>query len=272
MNIFVLLFTEILYRPIFNLLVVFLGIFGGNLGIAIILLTLLIRLLMIKQTLAGNDMQKGMGALQPKLAEIQEKYKDDPKKVSEETMKVFKSDGKWAFKGCLMMLIQIPVFIGLYYVVRRISVNDIPLDRLYSFFNGFGAHFVGPDVLANGTIKTTFLGMDLLATKNIALTLIAALFTYLQTKFTTLAKPATPTIPWQKTPDMGKMMWFMNIFLVIMIASFVYSMNAAVGLYIVTTTLFSVVQYGWQYRAILQAKWIEWTSKGKKWVVINPKK
>jgi len=43
-------------------------------------------------------MQKGMGALQPKLTEIQEKYKDDPKKLSEETMKVFKTDGKGAFK------------------------------------------------------------------------------------------------------------------------------------------------------------------------------
>ena len=99
MNIFSLLFTQILYRPIFNLLVVFLAIFGGNLGIAIILLTVVIRLLMIKQTLAGNDMQKGMGALQPKLAEIQEKYKDDPKRVSAETMKVFKTDGKGAFTG-----------------------------------------------------------------------------------------------------------------------------------------------------------------------------
>jgi len=66
---------------------------------------------MIKQSIAGTDMQKGMSKLQPKLQEIQEKYKDDPKKLSEETMKVFKTDGKGAFKGCLMMLIQIPVFI-----------------------------------------------------------------------------------------------------------------------------------------------------------------
>ena len=119
---------EILYRPIFNIMVVFLGIFGGNLGVAIILLTVLVRLAMIKQTSIGNDMQKGMGDLQPKLQEIQEKYKDDPKKLSEETMKVFKTQGKGPLKGCLMMFIQIPVFIGLYTVVRRISNNDIPMD------------------------------------------------------------------------------------------------------------------------------------------------
>jgi YidC/Oxa1 family membrane protein insertase len=93
MNLFTLLFTEILYRPVFNLLIVFLAIFGGNLGIAIVLLTIVVRLLMVKQSGMGNDMQKGMADLQPKLTEIQEKYKDDPKKLSAETMKVFKTHG-----------------------------------------------------------------------------------------------------------------------------------------------------------------------------------
>ena len=265
-----MLFTEILYRPIFNILAVFLAIFGGNLGIAIVLLTITIRLLMIKQSTAGNDMQKGMGALQPKLTEIQEKYKDDPKKLSEETMKVFKTDGKWAFKGCLMMLIQIPVFIGLYYVIRHMAAADIPQEWLYSFFNSFGARFIEADALTTGVIKTHFLGMDLLGTKNIVLTILAAIFTFFQTKLTTLAKPETPKVPGQKVPDMGKMMWFMNIFLVFMIGSFVYTMQTGVGLYIVTTTIFSVAQYARQYRALLKVKYIERTNKGK-WVVINPK-
>ena len=75
-------------------MIVFLAVFGGNLGIAIILLTVIVRLTMIKQTSLGNDMQKGMGDLQPKLTELQEKYKDDPKKLSAETMKVFKTHGK----------------------------------------------------------------------------------------------------------------------------------------------------------------------------------
>ncbi|MBU1758341.1 YidC/Oxa1 family membrane protein insertase [Patescibacteria group bacterium] len=74
-------------------MIVFLAIFGGNLGVGIMLLTITIRSLMIKQTSAGNDMQKGMGNLQPKLQALQEKYKDDPKKLSQETMKVFKKDG-----------------------------------------------------------------------------------------------------------------------------------------------------------------------------------
>ena len=69
---------------------------------------------------------------------------------------------------------------------------------------------------------------------------------------------------------MSKMMGFMNIFMVFMIGSFVYTMQTGVGLYIVTTTIFSIAQYARQYRALLKVKWIEWTHKGKG-IVINPK-
>jgi len=58
MNILSLLFTQILYRPIFNVLIIFLAIFGGNLGIAIVLLTLVVRGLMFKSSAAGANMQQ----------------------------------------------------------------------------------------------------------------------------------------------------------------------------------------------------------------------
>ncbi len=213
---------------------------------------------MIKQTSIGNDMQKGMGDLQPKLNEIQEKYKDDPKKLSEETMKVFKTQWKWPLKGCLMTLIQIPVFLWLYWVVRKMATNVIPDERLYSFFRNFGHQYLNPE-----NINTHFLWMDLLGTKNVILTVLAAVFTYLQMKLTLLAKPATPTLPGAKWPDMTKMMGFMNIFMVFMIGSFVYNMQAAIWLYILTTSLFSVTQYSIQYRSLLYAKRNEWRNKWK---------
>lgn len=274
-----LLFTEILYRPIFNILVVFLEIFWSNLGLAIILLTVLIRLLMIKQTSMGNDMQKGMGDMQPKLNALQEKYKDDPKKLSEETMKVFKTDGKGPLKGCLMMLIQIPVFIGLFNIIQWISGMSVWTDFtlwgsnlvgfnqfLYSFLS-FGQHFADP-----ANINHIFLWMDMLATKNIILAIIAGWFTFLQMQLTTLAKPATPTVPGGAAmPDMSKMMGMMNYFMTFMIGSFVYGTQAGVGLYITTTSVFSVVQYAIQYRALIKAKFYEWRTNGQN-VVMDHKK
>ena len=60
MNPFVLLLSEILYRPVFNIIVLFLGLFGGSLGWAIICMTLVIRLLLLKPSLAGANMQQSM--------------------------------------------------------------------------------------------------------------------------------------------------------------------------------------------------------------------
>jgi YidC/Oxa1 family membrane protein insertase len=66
-------------------------------------------------------MSKGMSNIQPKMQEIQEKYKDDPQKLSEETMKLLKKEGSAPLKGCLSMLIQLPIFIGLYFVIRAFA-------------------------------------------------------------------------------------------------------------------------------------------------------
>ena len=265
-----MLWIQILMRPIFNLLIVFLAIFGWNLWIAIILLTLLVRFLMINLTSAWNQMQHGMWNMQPKLQEIQEKYKDDPAQLSKETMKVFKKEWKWPLKGCIMMLVQFPVFLWLFYTIRKMSEWTIPEDRIYSFFYSFGWQYASSTAIDNWTINHFFLGIDLMATKNIMLTIIAAVLTYLQMQLTNLAKPATPSIPGQKTPDMGKMMWMMSIFMVFIMGSFVYSTQAAIWLYIVTTTLFSVVQYTIQYRALLRVKLNEFMSKiTKKPQIIN---
>ncbi len=258
---FKMLWTQLLMRPIFNLLVVFLAIFGWNLWIAVILLTLTIRLLMINLTSAWNQMQHGMWDMQPKLQEIQEKYKDDPSKLSQETMKVFKKEGKWPLKWCLMMLVQLPVFLWLFYTVRKMSEGTIPESRLYSFFYNFWSQYAHTSAIDDWSINHMFLWMDLLATKNIILTIMAAGFTYLQMKLTNLVKPKTPSIPWQKTPDMGKMMWMMTVFMVFIMWTFVYSTHAAIGLYITTTTLFSVIQYTIQYRSLLKAKRLEFRKK-----------
>lgn len=276
MKILSLLRVEILYRPVFNLLVIFLILFGGNLWIAIILLTLLIRFATIKLTSMWNKTQQGMSDMQPRLHEIQEKYKDNPEQLSKETMKVFKTHGAWPLKGCLMMLIQIPVFIALYQVVIKFSHNAVPTEWLYSFlYNSVGGFFnINTDILTLDNVNTWFLWMDLLAKNNIALTIIAGVLTFLQTKITMLVKPQTPAVPaWkdgQKAPDMWKMMWYMNIFLVFMIGSIVYKMEAAIGLYLCTTTLFSVVQYSIQYKSILYAKWLELT-EWKNWRIVEKK-
>lgn len=265
MNIFSVLFTQILYRPIFNVLIIFLAIFGGNLGIAIILLTLLVRGLMFKSSAAGANMQSGMSNLQPKIEELQKKYENDPQKLSEETMKLFKSEGKAPLKGCLTMLIQLPVFIGLYTVVRYIANAEVPADWLYSFFRSFGNNYID---LTN--INTSFLGMELLHNHNRILTILVVILNYGQMKLTQLVQPKQQTkLPGATMPDMSKMMGTMSIGMSLMMGALVYTFNSAIGLYLVTTSLFSVAQYSYQYRALIKVKFNEIFKKNKP-TVINP--
>ena len=75
-------------------------------------------------------------------------------------------------------------------MVNHISSGEIPSHWIYSFFTGFGGQYLDPI-----HINHTFLGMDLMAKHNIVLTILGAVFTFLQTKFTTLAQPKAPSVP-----------------------------------------------------------------------------
>ncbi len=86
----------------------------GSYAAAIIVLTLIIKsCLWPIQNKATNEMRK-MSLLTPKMTELREKYKDDPQKMNEETMKLYREYGVNPFSGCLPMLIQIPIFFGFY--------------------------------------------------------------------------------------------------------------------------------------------------------------
>lgn len=258
MNPLSLLRIEIIKRPIFNLLLLLLALFGGNLWWAVIVLTLLIRWLLWKNSAAATNMQAWMKDMQPKMQEIQEKYKDDPERMSKEMMKLWKDGGSNPLKWCLTMLIQIPVFLWLFYNVKDIAEGKISATA-YSFLEWL------PVDLSN--LDTMFLWIDLLTPGNIILTVLAWVLMYGQMQVMTAlrGKQATPNmwalwsmgwaLGWGKdAPDMWKMMWMMNYFMVIMMAWFVWTMPSWVGLYIVTTTLFWVLQQLYQQWPLVKVK------------------
>ena len=92
-----------------------------NYGVAIIIVTVMVRLLMAPVMARQMKSMKKMGALQPKMKEVQEKYGDDRQKQSEAMMAVYREAGMSPFSamaGCFPMLLQLPVFIGLYYALQ----------------------------------------------------------------------------------------------------------------------------------------------------------
>jgi YidC/Oxa1 family membrane protein insertase len=85
-----------------------------NYGVAIILVTLLVKLLMFPLTRKGSESTLRMQALAPKVKEIQEKHKDNPQKMNAEMAAFYKKEGYNPLSGCLPMLIQIPIFFAMY--------------------------------------------------------------------------------------------------------------------------------------------------------------
>lgn len=105
-----------LAKPMLAVMKWFYGLVG-NWGIAIVLLTLLVRALVLPFNLMSYRSMKGMQVIQPQLQSLREKYKDDPVALNREMMTVMKQNNANPLTGCLPMLLQIPVFFALYRVI-----------------------------------------------------------------------------------------------------------------------------------------------------------
>ena len=93
--------------------------FVGNYAVAILILTAIIKLILWPLQTKANKSMRRMSALSPKMQELKEKYKDDPTKMNAEVMKMYKDYGVNPVSGCLPMMIQIPIFFGLFTMLRQ---------------------------------------------------------------------------------------------------------------------------------------------------------
>lgn len=92
-------------------------------GLAIILMTLVIKMIMYPLTVKQVKSMKGMQILQPKMKELQAKYKDKPEKLQQEMIKLYKETGVNPMAGCLPLVLQMPIFIIIFYGLRDFTFN-----------------------------------------------------------------------------------------------------------------------------------------------------
>ncbi len=123
-----------------------------NWGVAIILLTILVKLLTWPLTQKSYRASAAMQALQPKLKELQAKFKDDPKKLNEQTMALYQKEGVNPMGGCLPMILQIPIFFALYGMFQ----NQFDL-RGAMFIPGWIPDLSVPDVIFSWGFPLPFL-------------------------------------------------------------------------------------------------------------------
>lgn len=228
-SIFRWIWTTIFYQPIYNVLIFLTAkLPSHDLGFAIILLTILIRLILLAPSQKALRSQKKMQELQPKIDAIKEKHKGNQQMMSMETMALWKEHKVNPFGSCLPLLIQFPVLIALFYVVQT-GLNP---DNAYLLYPGFVT-------IIFSQIQTNFLGILELTERNAyILPLIVGLLQFVQMKMT-LKKPAASGAKKSEMEMANNMMIYI---MPVMIALFTASTPAGVGLYWATSTLFGIGQ------------------------------
>lgn len=214
-------FNTILVYPLLNLLV-FTYQYIPDIGVAIIILTVLVRLALLPSFHKSLKHQKVLTDLQPKLDEIKQKHKDDKEQLARATMELYKVHKVNPLSSCLPLLIQLPILIALYQVFIR-SLNGQELQGLYSF------------VQNPGQISPMFLNFLNLSHPNIPLAALAALLQYWQ------AKMMSPKIASQDAT--AKMMSYQMLYFLPALTFFIgFTLPASLPLYWIVTTLFGLGQ------------------------------
>ena len=220
--------NAILYRPLYNLLLLVLTIVpGSDIGIAIILLTIIVKLILFPLTQRSIESQIAMKELEPKMNELKAKVTDKTE-LNKQTYALYKENKINPFSSCLLILIQIPIIIALYQV----------------FLHGFGASSPVPPysfLHLPAVFNFKFLGIVDLAQKSIVLALLAGVSQYLQ-GFLMQMRQGKPNGDGMTSEFAKSMQTQMLYVLPILIAIIAYRLSGAVALYWITSNMFTVCQ------------------------------
>lgn len=220
------LYQAIFYRPILNVLIYFYETIAlKDFGFAIILVTILIRLILFPLFHKSAKQQMVMQRIQPRIKKIQEVHKGDKEKQAQALMDLYKEHGVNPFSSILLLVVQLPIMIALYWVVRS-GLAPGELTGLYSF------------VAQPQAINSLFVGLIDLARPSVVLILLAALAQYFQARLAIYRDP-TSNAPLSSAEKMARQMVFIGPLITIFIF---YSLPSAVGLYWLVTSLFSIFQ------------------------------
>ncbi|MBI2057584.1 MAG: membrane protein insertase YidC [Candidatus Yanofskybacteria bacterium] len=228
------IFNEILYRPIFNFLVFIYNLIpGADFGLAIIVLTLIVRLVFMPLSIKALRSQKLMTKLQPKIKELQARHRDDKAAQAQAVMALYKENKVNPASGCLPLIIQLPVLFALYKAFAN-GFNPESLKLLYGFIKN-------PD-----TINSISFGFFDLSKNSPALAVLSGVFQFLHSKLS-FAKQESGKNPdagssLKGSFDMGAMNKQMLYFFPIMIIIIGWKLPAGLVLYWAVTTLFSMFE------------------------------
>ncbi len=227
------LYHHIIFNPLYNILVGIFDVFPWvDAGIAVILLTLIVRVILYPLSKKSVLTQVRMRQIAPMLEKIKEENKN-PEEQAKKTLALYKEQGVNPFSGIFLILLQLPVIWALYRIFLHAGFPSVDASLLYSFVHV-------PEL-----IKIEFLGLFDITKKNAILALLAAATTYYQLHLASGKMPA-PSSKNSFGNDLAKSMQTqMKYFFPILVFFIAYKISGVIALYWLTTNLFTIAQELW---------------------------
>lgn len=220
------IYNTILYQPLLNLLVFFYNVIPGHdIGVAIILLTIFIKVILSPFFIQSIKAQKRMQTLQPKIDELKEKYKGQQDKLGPALMELYKKEKINPLSSCLPLLLQLPFLIAVYQVFRT-GLGSASLQMIYPFINN------------PGTINSVSFGFISLNHPSVVMAVLAGLAQFWQSKMM-MVKHQTKSSAGGMSAQMGAQMTYIMPLVTVFIGA---SLPAGLTLYWFLMTLLSALQ------------------------------
>lgn len=224
------IYINFFYQPILNLLVfLYNAVPGNDLGVAIILLTIIIKLVLLPLSKKSIKSQKAMQDLQPKIEELKKKFKDNKEEMGRAMMELYKNNKVNPLSSCLPILIQLPFLIAVFRVFS-VGLSNGTLDLIYPFLHN------------PGILNQIAFGFVDLSAPNKVLAVMAGAAQFWQTKMMSTKRPQV-IAKGSKDEDMmammNKQMLFMMPIITIVIG---FSLPGGLTFYWLTTTLLTIAQ------------------------------
>jgi len=229
------IWETIIYEPLYNTLVFILNFVPGNYAwVGIIVLTILIRILLFPVYQKIIKSQKALKEVQPLVKEIQKKYKNDKQTLGIKIMEVYKEKKVNPFSMIgYLLFVQVPIFLGLYFVFSKGLVHHT--GALYSFI-----HF--PEI-----VNTFFFNIDLMVKGSFVIAILAGAAQYFHSRSTLALQPIVPARKQGEMPnfqdELQRSLRFQTLYFIpILITVTSFYFPAAIGLYWIVNSLFSIAQ------------------------------
>lgn len=225
------LFHNFVYLPIYNLLAFLLDVVpGGDLGLAVIGATIIVKFILLPLSLSAVRTQRAMKVLEPELKELREKYKDDKETQAREMFALYKKHNVKPFASILMLFIQLPILFGLYYVTHHAGLNAIDPALLYPF------------IALPESVSPLFLGIFTITGTGIVLALVAAASQALQGWYMIPVPPKTTGGEASLQEEFGRAISLQARFVFPLLIGFISFTSGVLALYFIASNLFMVAQ------------------------------